>query len=78
MKYEYKVVSITWNSSHDYFEKELNRYGADGWEAIDFRWHQGSHDFTTVTFKRSIMAAPEAVLIPNHDTQYAVDPWNGN
>ena len=52
MAFEYKQVSISWANRHEVVEAMLNVYGAHGWEAIDFRWQQGAHDFVAVTFKR--------------------------
>lgn len=54
MRFEYKVVLIRWDNDHDNIETVLNRYGDAGWEAYDHRWHSGSHDWLTVTFKRSM------------------------
>ena len=52
MPIEYKVISLTWGGSLPILEDELNRYGADGWDVVDLRWQQGSHDFVAVTMKR--------------------------
>ena len=52
MPIEYKVVSLTWTGNLQILEDELNQYGADGWDVVDLRWQQGSHDFVAVTMKR--------------------------
>lgn len=54
MPIEYKVISLTWGGSLPILEDELNRYGADGWDVVDLRWQQGSHDFVAVTMKREM------------------------
>lgn len=56
MKYEYKVVEITWNGKHGVIEDTLNEFGAQGWRAAEFRWHSGSHEWVHVLFER--MLAP--------------------
>jgi len=53
MKYEYKIITLYWNADHSVIEKALNDYGAEGWNAVDFRWHSGSHDYLTITLERA-------------------------
>ena len=50
--FEYKVLSVTWSGSLPTLEAALNAAGAEGWEVVDMRWQQGSHDFVAATMKR--------------------------
>ena len=61
-RFEYKIVEVKpksiWTTKLDVFdgEKELNRYGSDGWElvAVESRDYGGSSYGFYYTFKREI------------------------
>ena len=72
MKYEYKVVEITWNGKHGIIEDTLNEFGAQGWRAAEFRWHSGSHEWVHVLFERMLptplmRASPKLSMYPHSE-----------
>ena len=89
MKYEYKVVEITWNGKHGVIEDTLNEFGAQGWRAAEFRWHSGSHEWVHVLFERvsarlgypideaseARRAAILAMCPPGDQARFVGSPW---
>jgi hypothetical protein len=59
MEYEYKLLSINWAGNYDSIQAQLNAAGQDGWQAVDFRWHEGSHDWVVATMMREVSAPAE-------------------